>query len=208
MDITIIRGYLHESKNLSTVLHMNSILSFSLFLMTVQFSFSQTPAPGKQNPVLYRETARLEDKIQKTFSYDIKLKNADGKEFVSSSLFKQNGKPTVLLFWLTTCGPCKMEMEAIKNKYESWSKESKFNFFAISTDWSHNTEKFVERVKTFGWPFAAYHDFNQEFKYVMPGGLNGLPQVFVLNKKGEVVFHKRKYMPGDEDKLFEEIKKL
>ena len=187
---------------------MKFIALLFLSVLTAHYSFSQSPSPAKQSPVLYTETARPEDKIQKIFPYDIKLKNAEGKEFMSSQLFKKNGKPTVLLFWLTTCGPCKMEMEAIKNKYESWSKESKFNFFAISTDWSHNTEKFVERVKTSGWPFAAYHDFNQEFKYVMPGGLNGLPQVFVLNKKGEVVFHKRKYMPGDEDKLFEEIKKL
>lgn len=194
--------------NLRTNFNMKFIAFLFLSVLTAHYSFCQPPSPTKQSPVLYTETARPEDKIQKFFPYDIKLKNAEGKEFMSSQLFKKNGKPTVLLFWLTTCGPCKMEMEAIKNKYESWSKESKFNFFAISTDWSHNTEKFVERVKTSGWPFAAYHDFNQEFKYVMPGGLNGLPQVFVLNKKGEVVFHKRKYMPGDEDKLFEEIKKL
>ena len=40
----------------------------------------------------------------------------------------------------------------------------------------------------------------------MPGRLNGLPQVFLLDKNGEIVYHKRKYLPGDEDKLFEAIK--
>ena len=42
----------------------------------------------------------------------------------------------------------------------------------------------------------------------MPGELNGLPQLFVLNKKGEVIYHTRRYMPGDEDKLFEALQKI
>ena len=43
---------------------------------------------------------------------------------------------------------------------------------------------------------------------VMPAGLNGLPQVFVFDKDGTIVYHKRKYKPGDEDVLFEKVKAL
>jgi len=57
-------------------------------------------------------------------------------------------------------------------------------------------------------PFPFYWDVNKEFKEILPGGLNGLPQCFVLDKQGNIAFHKRKYSSGDEDLLYEEIKIL
>ena len=153
-------------------------------------------------------TSRPADKIEKVFPYDIDLKTAEGKVVNSSKMFKKNGKPTVLLFWLTTCAPCRMEMEAIKGKFENWQKEADFNFYAISTDFPKNYENFVKRVNESGWKWEAYNDVNREFMQIMPGELNGLPQTFLLDKNGEIVLHKRKWIPGDEDKLIETIKDL
>ena len=42
----------------------------------------------------------------------------------------------------------------------------------------------------------------------MPGNINGLPQVFLYDAEGNIVYHKRKYRSGDEDMLFEKIKAL
>ncbi|MEM9821440.1 MAG: hypothetical protein AAF985_10225, partial [Bacteroidota bacterium] len=71
-----------------------------------------------------------------------------------------------------------------------------------------NYPKFVSRVNDKQWPWATYNDVNREFRKVMPGGLNGLPQTFLLDQNGKIVYHKRKYNTGDEDKLFAEIKAL
>jgi cytochrome c biogenesis protein CcmG/thiol:disulfide interchange protein DsbE len=187
---------------------MKTLLSISTLLITLYTSFGQTPSTATQTIQYVQETSRPESKIEKKFPFDIALKDAAGKEFVSTKVMQKNGKPSIVMFWLTTCGPCRMELEAIKGKYASWAKEAKFNFYAISTDWSENAGKFADRVQRENWPFTAYHDINREFKYVMPGGLNGLPQVFVFDKDGTIVYHKRKYIPGDEDTLFDEIKKL
>ena len=43
---------------------------------------------------------------------------------------------------------------------------------------------------------------------VMPGELNGLPQIFILDEKGNTVYHHKRYIPGDEDELFAKIKEL
>lgn len=156
----------------------------------------------------YVDTARPSNQIKATFPYDISLKTAQGDTLNSADVFKKNGKPTVLMFWLTTCGPCRMELNAIKEKYDGWKQQTDFNFYAISADFPKNYPNFVTRVNEEGWHFPAYNDLNREFRHVMPGELNGLPQVFVLDKDGNIAYHTRKYMPGDEDKLFEEIKKL
>ncbi|MEO6190635.1 MAG: TlpA disulfide reductase family protein [Saprospiraceae bacterium] len=142
------------------------------------------------------------------FPYKIDLQDADNQKINSSKLFKNLKTPIVLVFWLTTCGPCKMELTAITKKYAQWQKEKKFKLYAISTDFQERTPQFISRVKESQWPFQAFHDINREFSTVMPGELNGLPQVFVLDRKGNIKYHHRKYSTGDEDILFEEIKKV
>ena len=114
----------------------------------------------------------------------------------------------MLLFWLTTCVPCRYEMKAIAEKYEGWTTQADFNFYAISTDFQKNYEAFKSVVAKNEWGWETYHDTNREFRNIMPGQLNGLPQTFVLDKDGKIAYHKRKYRTGDEDKLFAEIQKL
>ena len=129
-------------------------------------------------------------------------------EVNSENILAENGKPTVLLFWLTTCYPCRMELSAIKKVYPQWKKEADFNFVVISTDFQKNYVNFVTRVEKEEWEWDTFHDTHREFRKVMPGALNGLPQTFVFDKNGEIAYHKRKYSTGDEHKLFDVVKGL
>lgn len=165
----------------------------------------QTTRPGVSR---YVERARPVEEIRQNYPYDITLRNADGEVFNSADVFKSNGKPTILMFWLTTCVPCRHELAAISSRFEGWQAEAEFNLYAISIDFPHNYEQFVKRVKESQWSFPAYHDHNREFWLIMPGRLNGLPQTFILDKAGNIVHHKRKYVPGDEDELFQLVKSL
>ncbi|MEY4902795.1 MAG: hypothetical protein RLZZ292_610 [Bacteroidota bacterium] len=191
---------------------MKKIQYISLILLlgftTVQ---AQTPTPTVSptpNTTYYVSTARQKDKMKQDFPYDIDLKTTEGTLINSSKLFQVKDKPLVVLFWLTTCYPCRMELQAIKDKYDAWQKETKFSMIALSYDFPHNYDNFVKRVKEEGWQFEAYNDVNKEFGEVLPGELNGLPQVFVFDKDGKIAYHKRKYMPGDEDILYAKVKEL
>lgn len=164
------------------------------------------PTPNQTRYAVSR--ARPKTEIQGAYPYDIDLKNADSKTVKSNQILVKNDKPTVLLFWLTTCFPCSMEMKAIKEKYADWEKEADFNLYAISTDFESNFPKFIKKVEENKWPWETYNDVNREFRQILPGGLNGLPQTFVLDKNGEIAYHKRKYKPGDEDILFAKVKEL
>ncbi len=152
--------------------------------------------------------ARPKTEIQGAYPYDIDLKDATSKTVKSDQILAKNDKPTVLLFWLTTCFPCSMEMKAIKEKYANWQREADFNLYAISTDFESNFPKFIKKVEENKWPWETYNDVNREFRQILPGGLNGLPQTFVLDKNGKIAYHKRKYKPGDEDILFAKVKEL
>lgn len=168
----------------------------------------QDSIPPIRRPRTVMDTSRPVSKMKTDFPFDIDVSTPTGEKRNSATAILTKGKPTILLFWLTTCYPCRMELAAIKKNYAAWQAETDFNLFAISTDFSVNYERFQTMVKKNEWPFPAFHDTNREFRKVMPGGLNGLPQVFVLNAEGEVVMHKRKYQSGDEHKLYAKVKEL
>lgn len=175
------------------------------FLLTVMVSFF-TEVTFAQN--YYASTSRSKEQMAQNFPFDIELKSPEGKIVNSAELFKKHKEPTVLMFWLTTCYPCKMEIAAVQQKYEAWKKDEKFRLVLISYDFPQNYDNFVKRSKEEQWPWEAYNDVNREFGNVLPGELNGLPQVFLFDKNGNIAYTKRKYMTGDEDVLFAKIKEL
>ncbi len=140
------------------------------------------------------------------FPYAVALKDKNKIEQKSYEVLGQQDKPTVMLFWLTTCGPCAREIKALRENYELWQKDTPFHLVAMSMDREENYPAFIDRVASEQWQFAAYWDFNREFKALMPGHLNGLPQTFIFDKKGKLTWSKRGYLPGDEFTFFEKIK--
>lgn len=189
-----------KSNNLNTPKSTTKVAS------TENIQRDTTTPPRRSQMVI--STARPKNKINSTFPFDISITNAEQKEFNSEKILANNGKPTVVLFWLTTCYPCRMELNAIKKAYPEWKKEVDFNLVAISTDFKKNYDNFIKRVEKEQWPWETFHDTHREFRLVMPGGLNGLPQTFVFDKNGEIAYHKRKYTTGDEKVLFEKVKAL
>ena len=165
------------------------------------------PRP-KRNPLSMRDPARDIKDINTVYPFDISLKDAAGDIHNSSDILKGNGKPTVVLFWLTTCYPCRIEMKAIQKEIDKWKAETDFNIVAISTDFEKNYKQFVKRVNESNWSWDSYVDVNREFRKVMPGQLNGLPQSFIFDKDGNIAYHKRKYSTGDEFKLYAKVKEL
>lgn len=159
------------------------------------------------SPIVTQVKSRPASEMDMNFPYDVTIMDADGKK-VNTKDILGNGKPTAILFWLTTCGPCKMKFSAIEKKYAKWKEETDFNMVAISVDWPKNTQKFRDMVHEKNWPWPVYHDFGLEFKKIMPGNLNGLPQEFLFDKNGQLAYHKKRYTIGAEDILYNKIKEL
>lgn len=139
------------------------------------------------------------------FPFDITLLKPDSTAVHTKDLLKKD-KPTVLAFWLTTCMPCQAEFAAYSKHFSAWQKEADFRLLGISIDFPARFSKIGQMAKEKKWPFPVYWDSQRVFKTVLPGGLNGLPQVFLFNKKGQLVWQHKKYTPGDEAELFRKIK--
>lgn len=159
------------------------------------FSFAQTA-----------QTAEI-PQPQVAFPFDVKLAKPDSSAEKHSKKIFPAGKPVVIAFWLTTCPPCREELAAYTREYPGWKKEVDFELFAISMDFANRFRQIATLMNDGGWPFPVYWDRTRYFRAIMPGELNGLPQVFLFDKNGKLVRHHKGYKPGDEHALFEAVKK-
>jgi peroxiredoxin len=57
-----------------------------------------------------------------------------------------------------------------------------------------------------GWDYLVLMDPNGDFKRAM--GVNNVPHTFLVDPSGKIVYSHNNYTPGDEDKLYEQIKKI
>ena len=136
---------------------------------------------------------------------DVNLKTLDGKTVNIKEHVKQN-KFTVLSFWATWCGPCKKELDALQDFYEDWQEEFNVELIAVTVDNARGLSKVKPMVNTKGWGFTVLSDGKQELQR----GLNfqTIPQTFIVDSDGNVVYSHNGYNPGDEEELADKIESL
>ncbi|MFI3332338.1 MAG: TlpA disulfide reductase family protein [Rikenellaceae bacterium] len=138
---------------------------------------------------------------------NVKVQNQDSRVIESVS-FVDHRTPFILSFWSTTCKPCIKELDTICENYVDWNDEIPFRVIAVSIDDSRSVSRAKALATGRGWGdyFTLAYDVNSEFKRAL--NVVSVPQVFIFNRDGRMVYSHTGYTPGNEIELFERIKKL
>lgn len=137
---------------------------------------------------------------------DVSLENGSGQKVSSSSLVG-NGKPVILTLWATWCKPCVKELDAISEILPEMQEKMVFGVIALSVDDSRSAAKARSFAAGRGWDgIDFYFDPNSEFRRAV--NVSSIPQVFILDKTGKIVYSHTGYAPGGEYELFEIIETL
>lgn len=110
---------------------------------------------------------------------DVGLNSLDGKTI---SLKSFQGKPVLLDFWATWCGPCVESMPSVKRLY---SEAAKYGLILLSIDEDDEAKKatdFLSQNKE-SWP--NFHD-DGEIARLFPN--EGIPHFVLIDSAGKVVF--------------------
>ena len=136
---------------------------------------------------------------------NVNVKTLSG-ETVSIKDYVGNDKVTIISFWATWCSPCKRELDAISEIYPDWQEEYNVELVAVTIDDARSLAKVPSLIETKGWEYTILADEKRELQKAL--NFQTIPQTFLVDKSGKIVYKHNGYNPGDEYELEEEIKKL
>ncbi len=144
-------------------------------------SVPSAAAPAPETPAPVPETAAQEAQPAEATAADFSVLDGDGNTVTLSERF---GKPIVVNFWATWCGPCRSELPHFDAAYSEYGDEIEFMMVNL-TDGGRDT---VDSVKAFtaesDYSFPVYYD--TEFSAANAYSIYSIPLTVVIDKNGAV----------------------
>ena len=95
------------------------------------------------------------------------------------------GKPVILNFWASWCGPCKAEMPDLEAAYLEYGDEIRFLTVNLTDGRSETVESASAYITQQGYTFPVYYDTKAECAYTY--GVTGIPMTLFIDKNGDLV---------------------
>jgi thiol-disulfide isomerase/thioredoxin len=113
---------------------------------------------------------------------DFVIYDEEGKEVRLSDFF---GKPIVLNFWASWCGPCKMEMPDFNEKHLEMGEEIHFLMINMTDGYRETVDIASTFIQSQGYTFPVYYDTagNASMTY----GVYSLPTTFFIDAEGHAI---------------------
>ena len=97
------------------------------------------------------------------------------------------GKPVILNFWASWCGPCKSEMPDFQAAYEKYGEE--IHFIMLNCTVSDSKDDAGSLIADNGYTFPVYFDTTGEASYAY--GASSIPMTFFIDAEGNLVTYAR-----------------
>lgn len=113
---------------------------------------------------------------------DFEVLNREGKVVKLSDFY---GKPIVVNFWATWCGPCKVELPDFEEAYRTYGDEVEFLMVNLTDGYSDTVSSVEKFVKDNDYDFPVY--FDTQYSASDAYGVYSIPQTVFIDKDANIV---------------------
>lgn len=129
---------------------------------------------------------------QKNAAPDFTVYDADGN---AVRLSDHIGKPVVLNFWASWCGPCKSEMPDFEKLYKELGSEIDFMMVNMTDGSRETVEAASEYIAENGYSFPVYYDTDMEAAITY--GVSAIPMTLFIDADGNAAAQARSAINED-----------
>ena len=123
---------------------------------------------------------------------DFTVTDKDGNEVKLSDFF---GKPIVLNFWASWCGPCQYEMPDFEEAYKELGEDVAFLMVNLTDGYSETVSSAKSFLEGAGYTFPVYFDTLSEGAKTYQ--VYSIPCTYFLDRNGSLVTRNMGMITGD-----------
>ncbi|MDE6529446.1 MAG: TlpA family protein disulfide reductase [Lachnospiraceae bacterium] len=106
-------------------------------------------------------------------------------ESVQVNLSDYYGKPVIVNFWATWCGPCKLELPAFDNAYAAYQDEITFLMVNMTDGYSETVDGTKQFIEENGYSFPVY--FDTSYEAYQAYGVTAIPMTLFIDADGNLI---------------------
>ena len=95
------------------------------------------------------------------------------------------GKPVVLNFWASWCGPCKSEMPDFDEAYAQYGQQVHFLMVNMTDGYQETKESASAFIASSGYSFPVYYDTDMDAARVY--SVNSVPATYFIDAEGSII---------------------
>ena len=175
------------------------IVVFVLVLIGAYFLYGILVATTEQNNLAVEETNEAGEVSSENAETELEpapdftVTDQDGNEVKLSDFY---GKPIIVNFWASWCGPCKSEMPAFQALYEEYGDEIHFLFVNVTDGFRETVETASEFIAETGYTFPVYYDTVNQNAAITYGAYS-IPKTYFFDAEGHGIAQRTGAMDGE-----------
>ena len=128
------------------------------------------------------ESEEVEDKSNYTKAYDFTVYDENNNAYKLSDF---EGKPVVLNFWASWCGPCKSEMPDFEAAYQTYGDKIQFLMVNMTDGYQETVSNAKDFIEEKGYTFPVF--FDSDLEAAKAYSVYSIPITYFIDKDGYII---------------------